>query len=202
MGPRLLGATPANLKGHFEDEELRQINEFVLHNEITSDARGRYSRLFAARRQNELWGIKDPRLALTWPHVREFLPEDLRIVECTRDYYCCVKSTMRAYRLSRKDAVAMLWPRLLAIKLIRQHEPSIPWMECAFDDAVSRPREVVIRLAQFSGVSERDGVDEAVRFIDPGLRHYHARSHDSPLPPRIDISSRRRRSTCASRSTV
>lgn len=92
MGDRLIGRGPSNPHGHFEDRALVRLNDEILRScggswydppPITPEVAARASRdveAYIAHRDKHPgpWGMKDPRLCLTWPawepHLRA-LPE-------------------------------------------------------------------------------------------------------------------------------
>lgn len=89
IGADLLGATPSNPRGHFEDVEFlawheavfadNRRNVFDAHRDgglAISEGRRREARaLIDARRQRPLWGWKDPRSCLFLDFWLEMLPE-------------------------------------------------------------------------------------------------------------------------------
>lgn len=83
MGDHLLGATADQPHGHYEDVELIRINDRMLDTlggawndpppradigRIPVDEPVRY---IESRRGPHLWGMKDPRLVITWPVWRK-----------------------------------------------------------------------------------------------------------------------------------
>lgn len=90
MGDDLIGPARSNPAGHFEDKQVVAINDRIL-----KDAGGAWDRppphdaicavdtdqpaAHVASREG-MWGMKDPRLSLTWPLWLPHLPDDLHVL--------------------------------------------------------------------------------------------------------------------------
>lgn len=76
MGDRLLGAGKGNPHGHFECREAVTINDLLLARhggswdkppQVSSELVTEVAAYVAKRSDRPMWGVKDPRLAVTWP---------------------------------------------------------------------------------------------------------------------------------------
>jgi len=108
VGDDLLGATPTNPFGHYEDREFFEINELILrlnfslwHTPIDfvpvlpCDVFKLASDMVSKRdAEHALWGFKDPRTCLLLDFWDSVLP-DPRYLVCLRHYSACVDSVMR-----------------------------------------------------------------------------------------------------------
>lgn len=95
MGRRLLGASPSNPWGHFEDRQVIAINDRILeaaggcwHDPPPHDAIAAVETdepaAYVASRTGPLWGMKDPRLSLTWPLWLPHLTGDVHVIWARR----------------------------------------------------------------------------------------------------------------------
>jgi hypothetical protein len=98
----LMGATPDNVRGHWEHKQFVGINDEILRRRGATwyappdrmpnpnawddlpDVRQRAASLVASFAGHEPWGWKDPRSSLTLPFWLDLLPE-LRVVVCVRN---------------------------------------------------------------------------------------------------------------------
>lgn len=99
MGDDLLGATRSNLHGHYEDREAIRLNDEILksaggrwdkpppHEAIQGVCRSVDLQPYIASRsaRGGMWGVKDPRLSLTWPVWLPYLVTiDLHVIWARR----------------------------------------------------------------------------------------------------------------------
>lgn len=97
MGDNLIGAMPSNPHGHFEDRRAVLINDRILtdaggkwnhppsHERIMQSDTSLLEEYVEARSTEDMWGVKDPRLCLTWPLWTELLDDvDLHLVKVWR----------------------------------------------------------------------------------------------------------------------
>lgn len=97
MGDDLLPASPSNVWGHYEDKPIIAINDHILkfaggrwdlppsYDDIvaireTTHFEYEIKKYVQSRQSHELWGMKDPRLALTWPLWLPHLDGDLHVM--------------------------------------------------------------------------------------------------------------------------
>lgn len=133
MGDDLLPAAPSNPWGHYEDKPVVELNDRILtaaggswdqppsHVDII-EASGRYvslpkaiGRYVQTRQGHDLWGMKDPRLSLTWPLWLPHLGEDLHVLWIRRSTDEVARS------LYERDGMPLESGR----KLARQYEDRI-----------------------------------------------------------------------------
>ena len=187
MGPVLIGATEANRKGHYEDQELALLNEDALgswHTPVPRVARHRtrYQQLFAERaRRSELWGMKDPRMCLTFDHVADWLRstpgvDDVRCVAVNRPFNEAVSSLVKRDGWARDRAVQI--QSIYQYRMVETIEHfSGELLGVDFPDLIDDPASVVAEVAHFvyAGLDSQAGdarISEAAAFIDPSLRHH------------------------------
>jgi hypothetical protein len=130
LGYELLGATPWNPHGHFEDAEIMRLHDEVLADNgaswriegpflpVINDAHWRRMRSMVERRDSEhrLWGFKDPRVCLFMMLWKHLLP-DARVLLVYRHF---ADST---HSLGRRES------SLLFSKQDRQQLSRVFWRE-------------------------------------------------------------------------
>ena len=93
MGESLLPANPTNPHGHYEDLPAVHLNDAILEaaggswdrpptSEAVRAVGGAGVAAYVDRRGRTggMWGVKDPRLSLTWPVWLPHLPGDLHVI--------------------------------------------------------------------------------------------------------------------------
>lgn len=182
MGDRLLGGTPSNEFGHFEDLDFQ-----TLHKRIIGDWRdprpalGRrrkpYRELIRKRGALALWGLKDPRLCFTFAYLVKALKKrtDLRVVYVQRDTDKAAASMVaRARRTGAEHLQVTPEQAAMLAELYEQQAENelIEWdgdvLIVPFDELVDAPRYWVERIARFVGV---EPTADAVAMVRPELRH-------------------------------
>ncbi len=184
MGRHLLGPAPSNPKGHFEDTEFLRLNEQVVgnwqqpHVAPTPEQILTYKRL--AEQREGVWGAKDPRWCFTAtlliPHLRRFV-----IVNVERDPWAQAQSLARRDGLLLSEARRIIENYIAArarvLDWVRQQYPGVAMHNVHYEMLASRTEDEVANLAEF--LTEHTGLaiparkqQAAIKFIDPGLRHY------------------------------
>ncbi|HUW14195.1 MAG TPA: hypothetical protein VM537_31020 [Anaerolineae bacterium] len=180
MGRHLMGRSPANPGGHFEDQE------FVgLHKRMLPDWRNpvvdlgvvttEYMALLEKRGKLPSWGVKDPRMAFIFPLFRAFYHGKIRIVRMCRATEASAASMEARARQANNDRlnvggrgleIAAAYETAIRAILANWHGPAL---FVQYNRLVDRPRETVAMIAEFAGV---EPTDEAINFINPDLRHF------------------------------
>ena len=168
-------ATDPNPAGTYEDPEFLEIGMRLQSYgfNLTVDEQRDYLHLIEERqREHALWGFKDPRFMFVLEYFVEALG-DCRVVMVSRDPQAVQQSTERW--------VSELWmPRpWMQVAAFQRAALSFPGlrMTVVYEQLVDNPEREVSRLAAFAfgDLGQRSTavqVAEAVRFIDPALKHY------------------------------
>lgn len=180
MGRRLMGKSPANPAGHFEDPEFVGFHKQMVADWRRPDpdldcCRDAYLALVRRRERQDLWGVKDPRLAFCLPLLREFARCELRLVRMCRD------PQMAAYSLEARGrangnsaihvdgrglAIAMHYEAAMHAILADWHGPVL---FVQYNRLVDYTEQTVEMIARFAGVEPNE---RAIEFIEPSLRHF------------------------------
>ncbi len=187
MGPKLIGPTPANPRGHFEDMDLAQLNDLALGSwsspvPAVTAWRPQFERhLIDRARSASPFGLKDPRLCLTWEYLEPWIKslpmvDDVRVVVVSRPFLQSVRSLMRRDGWSRDRAIQIqsIHQYKLVENVERLRAVGTPLMGIEFGRLLNHPQEVVEELAAFCwdgipGAPGHDARQAAARFIDPQL---------------------------------
>lgn len=129
MGDNLIGAMPSNPHGHFEDRRAVLINDRILkdaggywnhppeHDRIMQADTTLLEEYVETRKDRDMWGVKDPRLCLTWPLWTSLLDDvDLHLVKVWRH------PKQIADSLNRRDGT----PISQGLELAREYQKRMP----------------------------------------------------------------------------
>lgn len=159
----------ANPKGYYEDFSLMPINQSVIAGKKVNKPET-FQEYINARRNEEgqLWGMKDPRFATTFPSIQPLLG-DHRFVVAERKREEVLQSFRKYSRcigdIEYIESQAAKIEDILADDLI-------PRIRIQYDLLIKDPKPVVRRLCDFiyDGLDlERPSIIEAVEFVDPDL---------------------------------
>lgn len=125
LGDRLMGATPGNPYGHFEDLEVVNLHDRLLHSHgltwqvdrpfiptVTTPSRHQIERLVAEREtEHSIWGFKDPRVCLFLPLWKHLVPEAKILITFRHPTACGDSLERRQVRdlLERRGDTEMGW---------------------------------------------------------------------------------------------
>lgn len=149
--------------------------------------------LFAESLPGTDWVWKDPRTCLLLPFWREVLGDDLVIVAVVRNPLESARS------LEARDEIPVpygtaLWERYQRSAILGSD--SLPVLVVGFDALLADPHTTWDHLAEFLGmngirVDPESGRQEAVRFLDRGLRHQQvdAEVADQLTPQQAELYS-------------
>lgn len=183
-GDRMLGPTPANPKGHFENRDFLELNDRVVGDwrkpKVAPAAAqlNEYEALVAGLEDQPVSAIKDPRLCLTAKYLAPMI-DWLSIIVVQRDI------AVASYSLADRDN--MPYERAYGIQrrylqgrdefLLSQDALSVARFDLDYDTLIDSPDDVVPALLGFAydgtgGEPTDDQVERAIRFVDPELRHH------------------------------
>ena len=128
MGNRLLGASPCQPDGHFEDTDFISVNDQILKHaggswdnppdeeaivEVARQSKDFLQEFIESKSQHRLWGWKDPRTVLT---IRCFMPfiKKPHIIPCFRETRDVARS------LNRRDGMPIAQGQQLAMEYNRR----------------------------------------------------------------------------------
>jgi hypothetical protein len=174
MGYRLVGASKSNRLGHFED-----IAFLDLHKKIVGSWKRPCVKFDPVRRARErvftLWGFKDPRFCLVFPHFRRIVKARLLVVSIHRDLEAAAFS-MAARRSTSNPSIHVTETQAKQIAR-RYHDAQIialrlhrgPALAVHYEQLVEKPAKQVAAIAKFVGLPV---TEKAINFIDPRLKHH------------------------------
>lgn len=182
MGHKLIGKNRDNPKGHYEDIEFVSLNKAIVGDwrrplADFSPMQKQYKTLIANReKKHKVWGMKDPRLCFTLPHILPLFKSKVRVIYVTRPIKASAQSMVR--RAEHPKAKGPIKVNLVqAVKLARAYRDAAlialrlyngPVLRVAYDDLIENPKEQIGLIADFVGLPVND---KALKFVDPKLRH-------------------------------
>lgn len=180
MGHHLIGPTPFNPRGHWEDVEFVELHKKIVGGWKRpcvdfEPVRKRYTALIRKReREHKLWGFKDPRACYVFPHFLRCAKVKVKVVAVNRNLEASAKSMVKrrkpgsSINVSPRRAMIIARQyrdaRWLALRFYKSHV-----LRVQFEELTEYPQTQVERLAKFIGVN---WTQKAVDFINPKLRHF------------------------------
>lgn len=177
MAVRLDGCGLANPKGYYEDVVLRNLNESVIRNK-KPNVSATFREYIEQRRQKTLWGIKDPRLTLTFEAIEPLL-DDYRILIPIRsdgemlqsfEKNCNPKSPI--IQLAGANFVQHIAAQQRRIAEILERYRA-QYKTVCFTDLLSDPQHSIENIRDFAyeGLMDlgKPDINEALKFVDPNL---------------------------------
>jgi hypothetical protein len=182
MGDKLIGKNRDNQKGHYEDVEFVALNKAAVGDwrrplADFDPVRKAYKQLIEKReKDHKLWGMKDPRLCFTLPHVLPLFKSKARIIYVMRPIKASAQSMVkRGSHPKSKEPIKV--KNAQAVKIARAYRDAAeialrlydgPVLRMAYDDLIDNPKKQVGLIADFVGLPVND---KALEFVDPALRH-------------------------------
>jgi len=179
----LMDPTPANPKGHYEDNRFYKLNDKMIGrwfdpvcvptDEILSEYR---SLIQQASKENAVWGMKDPRLCYTLAEVYPIMEDrkdDVRIVAVNRDFMDSIMSIVRRDGIQPPHARVIQCGYLFEREDFLNDHPDLPVLHVSYERMLENPLAVTQMLHEFCAgdIWPHDKVDEAAAFVDPELNH-------------------------------
>jgi glycosyltransferase involved in cell wall biosynthesis len=171
-----------NPKGYWELKELVKLDRMLLYlaggDSYSPPSSDSLRTIRAAPRIKNLlgyfdgyrkWGMKDPRLCLTFPIFEPHLPEDTKLIWVKRNPKSIAKSLQKRDRLSIRQGIELTqnyW------RQVEHYIADYPSITINFDDFFSSSKKHLI--ADFSDFLQTDVDLEAVfdQIVNPELRHH------------------------------
>jgi len=200
----LLGPSPSNEAGHWENVHLLAINEALLarlggswdrppplppgweDRPDLADLRAQAAVMLAGEfREATLWGWKDPRNTLTFPFWKALVP-GLQGVLCVRHPVAVALSLQARNGFPPARSFRLWWTyNRVALRYLTASQSR--WTVVFYEDCLEQPTRALARLASFIGLKGRER-EEAIRrareAIKPRLRHHTAGGSPAiRLPP-------------------
>ncbi|WP_051057905.1 sulfotransferase family protein [Bacillus altitudinis] len=189
MGEQLIGPSSSNLKGHFEninfvimnDKILESLNSFwfappsrtsVLSNQFPKDQ----IRSFLSNQVKPVWGVKDPRTALTFDIWKPFFEEisDITFIFVWRPIEQSVSSLALREGFGERTADFILKIYEDNLKRIRkeleQKEKDI--IDINFSDLLGNPEPFVKEINFRLNKKEDQNIENVRGFLDGKLKHF------------------------------
>lgn len=182
MGAHQLGPDDFNPKGHFENNIIKILNERLLRraggswsNPPTTQAIIKAGQTLQRtiehtirREQSQMWGMKDPRLVLTFGVYYPYLVNP-RLIVCRRPPAEVARSLKRRNEIPLDEGkrLAETYSQRLNALL---HDYRLPHTELEFDDLFTAPDSAISKIVSFLGCTlTEDRKREMLSFIDPDL---------------------------------
>lgn len=184
MGEKLVPATEANPKGHFEDAQFRRLlyqyrNDRSVLTHIEQFIINRFIHY-------PLWGIKEPE---TLEAILDFAPAlegyHYKVIQCVRAPSACLRSFKRKWPGSdeNKTRTHFEWLLRQSDEFIDTHSPDL--LKIDFDELTDDPKTQVESIIAFvfgqrpSIFEDRpwpsdNAIQTAIDSIDPQLNHSHS----------------------------
>lgn len=191
LGKRLMGAKPANVKGHFEDLATVTLNDSILknfktyHNDprplhidwekqlapLTAKVKKHLGSIFKSR---TVFGIKDPRVTLLLPayvNAAQELGIELKVIRMYRDTQEIVASLQVRDKVSYENAQAIAARYLTALE---EYCPLCDHIVVRFDDLITNTSGVIDAINDYIPSLKKysDVRSEIMAFLDPALKHH------------------------------
>lgn len=180
MGHKLIGATPFNPRGHWEDVEFVELHKKIVGGWKRpcvdfEPVRKRYTALIRKREaEHKLWGFKDPRACYVFPYFLRCVKAEVKVIAVNRS----MRSSAQSMVKRRKAGSSVNVTPGQAQGITRQYRDarwlglqvySGPILRVQFEELTKYPQAQVERIARFVGVN---WTQKAVDFINPKLRHF------------------------------
>ncbi|MEZ5542125.1 MAG: hypothetical protein R3F42_08780 [Pseudomonadota bacterium] len=193
MGERLVPATAANPKGHFEDAEFRQLlYRYRQDPAVLQQIHGFIEQRFT---HYGLWGIKEPAILEAVADTAPVLTgRDYRIICTDRDTEACVSSYLRKWPAADREETRRRIEWLIERRnsFLQQYAPAVLWVK--YDDLTLNPQKHVAEIVDFVFFDDGSGaapprpaqsrIHAAVASVDPAMNHHLARDDrfaDDPI---------------------
>ncbi len=189
MGQHLLKENEWNPKGHFENEEFVAVNDRILHTiggswkkppspELIKQLKipRRQVKTFLLQHAKPAWGIKDPRMLLTfdlWKGPMERVA-DITYIIVHRPIKESIASLVRRNDMTELEAQQILLPYLGNKQRIREQlvEEGADIIDVHFSDLLQHPDELVAAVNQRLGRAPKKRLDDVRLFLDHSLKHF------------------------------
>ncbi|WP_034672144.1 sulfotransferase family protein [Ectobacillus panaciterrae] len=189
MGDHLVGGTPDNPKGHYENSEFVKMNDEILHSVgaswdhpvswdviMSSSFPKDEIRSFLTTQIKPIWGLKDPRTLLTFDIWKPYLVEiaDITYVFIWRPFESSALSLAHRDKLDLNVATSILTPYYNNFKYYRNQleKAGQEIVDIHFDDLLNKPevfvKEINLKLCQ----DPHHNLDIVKSFLDETLRHF------------------------------
>ncbi|AAT59871.1 MULTISPECIES: sulfotransferase family protein [Bacillus cereus group] len=189
MGDSLLKPSSTNPKGYFENVDFVYLNDKILNSigaawdnppkreelrcstEISSDT---FS--FLSKHIKPLWGLKDPRMILTFDIWKPCLNqlEDITYIFTWRPIQESVSSLVNRNKIEEQTATSILTryhENLLYYRnLLEQENKDI--IDIHFDKLLESPEKFVKEINYRIGNKNHNNLDKVKNFLDKKLKHF------------------------------
>lgn len=189
MGDSLLKPSSTNPKGYFENVDFVYLNDKILHTvgaawdnppkreelrrsiDLSSDILS-----FLNKHIKPLWGLKDPRMVLTFDIWKPCLNqlEDITYIFTWRPIQESVASLVNRNKFEEQTAASILTryhENLLYYRnLLEQENKDI--IDVHFDKLLESPEKFVKEINYRIGNKHHNNLDEVKNFLDKKLKHF------------------------------
>jgi hypothetical protein len=188
MGDKLLGAGPFNPKGHFENKFFIQMNDNILKS-VHANWRNPPSRStisssdfskdqiisFIKNQSKPIWGLKDPRTALTFdlwkPHLEGW--NEITYIFVWRTIEESILSLSTREQIDIKTAEAILTPYDINLKEFRKElqQEGNDILDIHYENLLENPTEFVSEINSRLNNRLDQNLAQVNKFLDSRLKH-------------------------------
>lgn len=187
----LQGANAQNPKGHFEDLRWQTVNKRITglrygaeHNDPT-ESQKLYASIAEKCDGKALWGMKDPRMCITFPFILSVVKSDVYIVAVHRSFQSSVQSLVHhselhyggRYRMNYKQAAEVV-TELLECRQQTIDAWTGPLFHVFYEDLLDTLDVKPLAKFAFDGTGIAPNIQAGRQFIAPPLNHWRQHAPD------------------------
>lgn len=182
MGKRMLGRTPSNPLGHFEDEDFFNLNKKILeftggnwrnppNEEDILAQKDKFKKeilnLISIKNKEKYWGWKDPRINLTMQLYLPYLKNPYFIV-CHRQAKVVAESLLQRDRIEIQEGIKLWEIYEKRIDIFFKEFSKLKRLDLYYENVMAEPEETVRRIIDFINLNiAKERYENAVDFILP-----------------------------------
>jgi len=182
MGKRMLGRTPSNPLGHFEDEDFYNLNRKILefaggnwrnppNEENILAQKDRFKKeivdLIFIKNREKYWGWKDPRTSLTIQLYSPYYKNPYFIV-CHRQAKAVAESLLQRDRIEIQEGIKLWGIYEKRIDIFFKEFSKLKKLDLYYENVIAEPEETVRKIIDFINLKiTEEKYENAVDFIFP-----------------------------------
>jgi len=189
MGNKLLDADYSNPKGHFENVDFLNLNEKILNcveakwseppsreSIVSSNFPKSEILSFILEQEQVIWGLKDPRITLTFdiwrPHLEEF--SDITYVFVWRPIEESIRSLSHRNKIDLTTARTILEPYLINLRCYREEleKDNKDILDINFKDILDEPENFTKQINLRINQKQDHHLNLVKKFLDQKLKHF------------------------------
>ena len=182
MGKRMLGRTPSNPLGHFEDEDFYNLNRKILdftggnwrnppNEENILAQKDKFKKeivdLIFIKNREKYWGWKDPRTSLTIQLYFPYLKNPYFIV-CHRQAKAVAESLLQRDRIEIQEGMKLWEIYETRIDIFFKEFSKLKRLDLYYEKVIAEPQEAVRKIIDFVNLNtDKERYENAVDFVLP-----------------------------------